>query len=83
MHITQPWVGYICTCARNDAPDGRAAGRNALKFGVWLETHKLGILQKSRVGTSAREYVQMCSLFRISETAVRIALKFGVLLGSG
>ena len=58
------------------------AGRIALKFGVWLATHYLGVLQKSRV-----KYIHLhvrtradLPIFRTSETAGRIALKFDVWL---
>ena len=53
-------MGCICKCARADVLLPRileTAGRITLKFGVWLETHYVGILEKSRVGcicTSAR-----------------------------
>ena len=45
MHITQVMGGvhlHVRTCARADVPPFRiseTAGRIALKFGVWLETH--------------------------------------------
>ena len=81
-------MGCICTCALAhvqmcDLHVSETAVRIALKFGVWLETHYLGVLQKSRAGYTskcARAHVQMCFLFRISETAGRIALKLGVSL---
>ena len=67
------------------------AGRIALKFGMWLETHQLSILQKLMLGTCARaaapggyscEHVGMyASLFRISGADGRTALEFGVWLG--
>ena len=75
----------ICTRARADMPLFRileTAGRIALKFGVWLGTHELGVLQTSRVGyicTCARADVH---LFCISEMAGPIALKVGVSLGT-
>ena len=54
------------------------AGRIELKFGMWLETHHLGVLQKSRgryICTCTPAPVQMCPFSYISETAGRIALK--------
>ena len=56
------------------------AGRIALKFGLWLETHQLGILQELLVGY-LQVHVRTCApLFRISGAAGRIALKLGVWL---
>ena len=49
-----------------------------LEFGVWLGTHLLGVLQKSRVGRVGQTCTVDVLLFRISETAGRIALKFVV-----
>ena len=70
----------VRTCARAYVPLFRiseTAGPIALKFGLWLETHQLGVLQKLMVG-----YRRTCApLFRISGTAGRIALKLGVVRG--
>ena len=68
MHIKQVMGGvhlHVRTCARADVPLFRiseTAGRIALKFGVLLETHYLGVLRKSMMGhisTCARAHVQM------------------------
>ena len=89
MHITKVMGGihlHVHTCARADVPllcISETSGQIALKFGVWLEPHYLGVLQRSKVGfisTCACAHVQMCTLFRISERTEGIALKFGVLL---
>ena len=78
MHIPQAMGGvhlHVRTCARADMPLFRISemvGRIALKFGVLLEVHSLGVLRRSRVGyicTRARVHVQMCPLFRIPERA--------------
>ena len=75
----------MCTCARAGVPlfdISEATGRIVLKFGMWLATHWLDVLQKSRVRniyTLARADVP---LFRILETSEPIALKFGVWLGT-
>ena len=62
MHIIHTGHGwYICTCARLHVQlcllfcISETAGRIALKLGVWLESHGLGVLQKSRVG-----YINTC-----------------------
>ena len=53
MHFTQAMNTvhlHVRTC--RCAPFfliSETAGRIVLKFGVWLETHYLGVLQKSRV----------------------------------
>ena len=60
---------HVCTRARAGVPHFRiseTARRIALKFGVWLETQWLGVLQKFTAGYS------------ISEAAGRIELKFGL-----
>ena len=44
---------HVRTCSRADVPLFcilETAGQLALKFGVWLETHYLGVLQNSSVG---------------------------------
>ena len=78
------WVHmHVNKCARADVSLFRileAAVRIALKFGTWLGTHYLGVLQKLRVGW-AQLYVSTCAtVFRISETSERTALKFGMWL---
>ena len=81
MHITQVIGGehlHVHTCRFAPFPISETAGRIALKFDVWLETHYLAVSQKSSV-----EYIRTCAradvpLFRISETVGRIALKFGM-----
>ena len=88
MHIKHVIGGvhlHVRTCARADVPLFRiseTAGWIALKFSVLLETHYLGVLQKSMMGTSARAHVRTCRCvpFHISETAGRIALKFSLWL---
>ena len=50
----------------------------ATKFGVCLETKPRCLLHRSWVGYICTWHVQMCPLFHISETAGRIALKFGM-----
>ena len=48
-YIGHGWGTYARTYARVDVPLFRiseTAGRIALKFGMWLETHKQGFLQK-------------------------------------
>ena len=52
------------------------AGWIALKFGLWADTHYIGILEKLIGSTGARAH----PLFRISRTAGQISLKFGVWL---
>ena len=49
------------------------AGRTALKFGLWLETHYLGVL---KVNGGVQVHMRTCApLLRISGNAGRIALK--------
>ena len=62
MHIAQVMDGIsarahvrACRCALFRISE--MTGRITLKFGVWLETHYLGVLQNSRVGT----YVRTCA----------------------
>ena len=69
------WGKYICTCSRayvlmcplfriSETP-----GRITLRFGLWLENHQLGDLQKLMAGYTYA-YVPMCApLFRISGMA--------------
>ena len=77
MDITQVMDGvhlHVRTCARADMPlfhISEMAGRIALKFGVWLETHQQGVLQNFMVGHS----FTCAPLFRISELTGRIALE--------
>ena len=72
------------TCASARVPTFRisgTAGRIALKFSEWLETHLLGVLQESRYGMHL--HVRTCTpLFRISVTDGWIALKFDMRLGN-
>ena len=62
MHNTQVMAGvhlHVRTCTRADVPLFRIsemAGRIALKFGLWLGTHYLNLLQELMLGTCARAY---------------------------
>ena len=60
--ITQVMGGiylHMRTCANVDMPLFRiwkTDGRIAQKLGLWLQTHKLGVLQKFMVSTGARAH---------------------------
>ena len=77
-----PWQVARTACEEcQNWPLGYNSGMPRLiviKFGVCLETKSRCILlQVIGWGTSAHAHVQMCPIFRISETAEWIALKFG------
>ena len=63
---------HVLPCARADVPPFRISetvGQIALKFGMWLETHQLGVLHNPiRVGyssTCAREHPVSVPLERL------------------
>ena len=71
---------HLRMCTRADVPLLRiseTAEPITLKFGLRLETHQLGVLQKLMVG-----YRCTCApLIGVSGTSGRIALKLGVVRG--
>ena len=79
-------MGYSCTRARaHPFCISETAGRIALKFGMWFETHYLSLLQRDPLPKRLTEgnngvnvHVRMCC---ISGTAGQTALKIGVWLG--
>ena len=71
---------HVCMCTRADVPllpISETAEPIALKFGLRLETHQLGVLQKLMVGHRCT----CAPLIRVSGTSGMIALKLGVVRG--
>ena len=84
MHITQVMGGvhlHMRTCARADVPPFLYLGNGWTDCAeIWCVARDPLAKLFAKVNGGAHLHVRTCPLFRISETAGRIALKFGMWL---